>query len=554
MNLSVRPAVLVTLAALLVPWACAPADREAVAERPALVVMVVVDQLRADLLERYAPALDGGFARLNRESLHFTSASHRHASTSTAVGHATLSTGASPGRHGIVGNTFRAALTEGPGAPEGWSDEVYGVSDPEAPILGFPEASGRSPRNLLAPGLADWMRAADPETRVVSVSRKDRGAIPLAGHVRGEVYWIQDTAGRFVTSSYYRDAYPDWVEAFNRERMPRIMGDSVWARVTPDGHLGLARRDSATYEGDGVHVVFPHRRAEEASGAPPRAQYVWAAETPAGDRAVLDFARAAMAATELGRRPGGTDLLALSFSQTDYVGHAYGPGSQEQLSNLVHLDGLLAELFTMLDEQVGPGRWVLGLSADHGVMTAPEWLTETGTPAERLSRDEVRQTRRVAADAAVAAASPREVPDRVARAVSALPWVERVLVPADLAAAAAGDAAGAGPLIGDTIADLFRRSYHPQRSWGVLARYGVYVQFRRDVLFRDEPRGTTHGSPWWHDRHVPLMVMGPGVPPGASAEAAYTTDLAPTLAALAGIPFPEEVEGRTLVGGSGETP
>ena len=506
-------------------------------DSPALVVMVTVDQLRADLLETYAPALQGGIARLRRDGQMHTNASHLHASTSTAVGHATLATGVAPWKHGLVGNDFWE-----------WTDEgeprsTYSVADESATILDFPDMAGRSPRNLLREGLPDWMVAADPETRVDTVSRKDRAAIPMAGSVRGYVYWLAAGRGQFVTSDYYRASNPGWVDEFNQERMPELLGNPVWERVTPDSLIGLARRDSAVYEGDGVHVVFPHRRAFEAEGESPGAQFDWVEDTPAPDRAVLEFAKTAMRELGIGRRPGGADYIALSFSQTDNVGHRYGPISQEQLSNLVHLDALLAELIEFLDEHVGPDRWLLGLSGDHGVMTTPEWRVESGEESRRLTRDERRELNRVAAEAAERATSRAALPAAVAEAVEALPWVARTYTP--------GGLVGESP---DSMATLFARSHYDGRGWGALGRYGVYLQFREGLLNRSSRRGTGHGSPYWHDRHVPLILYGAGVAPGVRSEAAYTFDLAPTLAELAGVPVPPDLDGRSLTLKSRENP
>ena len=192
---------------------------------------------------------------------------------------------------------------------------------------------------------------------------------------------------------------------------------------------------------------------------------------------------------------------------------------------------------------MGSGRWVLGLSADHGVMTAPEWLSERGEEVRRISRDERRELNRLASEAAAAAGSTASVPVAVAEAVGALPFVGMAYTGEDLAAMPA-----------DTIAALFARSYREDRSWGTLGRYGVYVRFREDVLNRTSTRGTSHGSPYWHDRHVPLILYGSGVAPGFRSEPVHTFDLAPTLAALSGIPIPPDLDGGTLITGSGRNP
>jgi predicted AlkP superfamily pyrophosphatase or phosphodiesterase len=315
-------------------------------DRPSLVVMIAVDQLRGDLLDRYAPTFSRGLKRLLEEGYRYTSASHAHSKTHTASGHATISTGVYPSRHGIVANEWQQRTGDI------WQ-RLYAVSDPTSPISGFEALEGRSPRNLLREGLADWMVAQDPDTRVVSLSGKDRAAITMAGKARGEVYWVQLERLGFVTSHYYRDDYPDWVRDFNEKVMPELVSDSLWESVVPEDRRGLARADSAEYEGDGVHTTMPHRPHSDdlwERGA-------WTLEQPTVDRAVGLLAQEAIRALELGQR-GERDFLALSFSATDHVGHAYGPLSQEQLDNLLRLDQELGVLFDVLDEEIGEGRWL----------------------------------------------------------------------------------------------------------------------------------------------------------------------------------------------------
>lgn len=499
-------------------------------EGPGLVVMVVVDQLREDLLERYRPAFRGGLVRLLDEGRRFPGASHRHSMTTTAVGHTTLSTGVVPTRHGIVGNSWRE-WTAGGQLPS-----VYSVEDTLSPILGVPGAEGRSAANLRVGGLADWMVADDPGVRVVSLSKKDRAAIPLAGRTRGQVYWIDDDLGRFVTSTWYRDGYPDWVQEFNDLRMPVLMGDSVWEGRVPPEFTGLARVDAFEFEGDGVHTVLPHRRAEEREGPLPRAQYRWASRTPSPDRAVLELAGTAIRELALGRRrDGGADYLALSFSQTDYVGHDYGPLSQEQLDNLVHLDVVLDDLFRLLDEEVGTGRWVMGFSADHGVMDIPEWGGRQ--EVRRIDREEIREMLQVASVAAEPSPDlTEEDRERVARAVEGLPFVADAVTPRE-----------ALEVQPDSFAALFARSWSDTRLTGPLAPWGLGLRVREGILYDSGRRGTTHGSPYWHDRSIPFVLLGRGVESGVSEAPAYGYDMAPSLAALAGVPIPGNLDGRPLL-------
>ncbi len=516
----------------LLPVACTPGRTPSPVEAPpSLVVHVVVDQLRADMLDRYRDVFDRGLDRLLDEGLVVRGASHRHSETTTAVGHATLVTGVVPARHGVVGNTWWERR------PDGTLVSVYAVADSTSPLLDLPEASGRSPANLLRDGLPDWILARDPDARVVSLSTKDRAAITMAGRAPGHVYWIENN--RFVTSEHYRRSYPDWVVSFNADRMPELLGDSIWRQETPSGFRSLARPDPAAYEGDGVHTVFPHLRSQEA-GAGDRERFLWIREwTPWPDRAVLELADRAVGELELGGR-GVVDYLALSFSQTDYVGHQYGPLSQEQLDNLVRLDHTLGELIDMLDRRVGAGRWVLGLSSDHGVLTAPEWLEARGERARRLTRDDLRALRATALEAANAGGDPSGIQDRVAEAVEELDFVHRVYRASELDERSES---------GDTIAGLFLSNRRDDRVTCSLAAFGLHIAFEPNVLPRPGT-GTTHGSPWWYDRSVPFILYGAGVPSAlADARPVYTVDMAPTLAEIAEIPVPEDLDGRALAEG-----
>lgn len=515
-------------ASFVVGLSIAPGQARAQAaprQGPTLVVMISVDQLRADLIERYAPAFSGGFRRLLDQGYRFTEASDAHANTETAVGHATLSTGVFPSRSGIVANNWK--VRDG-GA---WKS-VYAVEDPQSSIVGMPDAPGRSPRNLLRGGLADWVMAADSQARVASISLKDRAAITMAGKTRGQVYWIVPAAGRFVTSTYYRSAYPDWVKHFNDAVMPVLLADTLWTSSVPPALRSLARPDAAPYEGDGVHTTFPHLASQEAR---PGGRNAWLLAKPWADRAVAGLAKEAVSALKLGQR-GHVDFLALSFSATDYVGHAYGPLSQEQLDNLVRLDGELGALFTYLDEHVGRGRWVVGLSADHGVLTMPEYLAANGEGAVRTDA----RTRRAALakaveDASLDGGSRGQIARRLARIVEARGLAAKAYTDAELTV---GEPA-------DSFAILFRNSYYPGREGGDLSQYGVEIRFGYHELVSGST-GTSHGSPYWYDRHVPLVLMGAGVQHGESATGVYTVDLAPTLASLAGIPAPPDLDGEPI--------
>lgn len=514
------------LAALAFSTACAhrdtpPPDVRAPAApgpgRPALVVMVVVDQLGEPLLERYDDVFTGGFRRLLDEGLLYVNASHDFAITKTAPGHATLSTGVYPSRHGIVSNEWY----EERGSR--WV-EVENVEDPDHRIVGHTELPGASPHRLERPGLADWLRAAEPASLVASVSAKDRGAILPAAHVPGQVWWFEDTVGRFVTSTWYRDRNPDWVEAFHATRMAAWADDTVWASTIPAAAVSRSRPDTAAYEGDGVHTWLPHRFSEEGK---PGAFWEWFADTPYLDAATLEFAETMVVELGMGR-DAVPDFLNVSVSQTDRVGHDYGPWSREQLDNLLRLDRRLGEFFDFLDRTVGEDRWVLGLSADHGYLVNPEDLHAAGdSTARRLTADELALLDSLATGSGAS-------PDSLAAYLRGLDFVADAWTWHELTA---GQPA-------DSFASLVRNSMFPGRAGGELGGRGVEIRLAPELI--EDERGTGHGSPYWYDRHVPLIFLGPGIAPGRDRERASTVDFAPTLARLLGIPYPDELDGVPL--------
>lgn len=523
---------LVALAAVALALSTATCALAAQPGSPDLVVVIAVDQLMPDHLERYDAAFEGGLRTLLDEGFTFRDAVHDHAITYTSPGHASIATGVVPARHGIVGNSWRE-----------WRDgdwvNVSSVADPATRLVGG-SGSGSSPMNLLVNGLPDWILQAHPESRVVSLSGKNTTAVLLAGRARGDVYWFSLASEGFVTSTYYGDALPDWVERANREGA-RDLGDGrCWESDLAPEVAALSRRDTVAYELDGVHTHFPH--CVDDSRFRSRAHFV--SRTPYLDTWTLALAREAVDALELGRR-GPPDYLALGLSSTDRVGHDYGPWSREQLANLVGLDRELGAFFQFLDERVGRDRYVVVLTSDHGVLPLPEYLEELGEFGVRLPAG-VGPAFRQAADE-VGLAPPRgggapggegseaaQVRERLARALEELEWVAGAM-PLELLA---------GEAPADSFVVLYRNSFHPRRLTTNMARYGVEVRPHEGVL--SGSTGTTHGQPYLHDRRVPLVVSGGGIGAGRSDEPARTVDIAPTLARILGIEVPEDLDGRTL--------
>jgi arylsulfatase A-like enzyme len=497
-------------------------DHASAASRPALVVMIVVDQLGENLLERYDSLYSGGFHRLLASGHVYRRASHDHFATKTAVGHATLSTGVYPSRHGIIANEWQEQVGRG------WMT-ISNVGDSNTRIIGQPKLAGVSPHYLERTGLADWITAADPASQVASVSGKDRGAVLPAAHAKGQVYWFEGTVGRFVTSTYYRAEYPVWVTQFNDREVPEYRADSVWAEEVPARWRARTDPDTNAAEGDGIHSFFPHRFSDEGH---PGAFWDWFASTPALDSLTIQFAERMVQSMRLGR---GTapDFLNVSLSATDRVGHAYSPRSREQLDNLLRLDRELGAFFDFLDERVGKDRWVVALTADHGAPDSPEDRAARGdyghraTPAEHALMDSVR------ADADQHRDDP-STPARLVAALARLPFVAHAWTYDSLTHAAPAD----------SFAFLAMRSIYPGRAGGEFGREGIEVQFVDGFL--DRARGIDHGSPYWHDRHVPLIFLGDHVSASSDSTPVATVDLAPTFARMLGVPFPGDLDGHPL--------
>ncbi len=514
-------------------WGAAPPVAAQESPGPRLVVVLVVDQLPQPLLAEYDSLFTGGFRRILDQGFRFTQASHAYAQTHTAAGHATVATGVVPARHGVVANGWREQ------AEREWVG-VNAVGDSTVRIVGVAWAEGRSPANLLREGFADWLVAADDRSRVVTVGAKDRSAIGLAAQSRGHVYWINTFEGRWVTSTYYRNRNPDWLDRFNEEVMPGFFADSVWTSTVPPEWAALSRQDTVSYEGDGVNTFFPHRYLAEADLDEEGAHRFWVGGTPAFDRATLAMAAYAAEELELGQ-DDEPDYLGVSLSQTDIVGHGFGPHSREQLDNLLRLDRELGGFLNGLDELVGPDQWALAFTSDHGALAMPEHLVEQGVDARRTTTAELQELI-IAARTAEQAGPPEGAPDRVADALEPFPLAVQVFTGRDLME---GEPA-------DSFWTLYARAYYPGRALGYFGDMGVLVRFPERVIPTTRTMGSDHRSGYWYDRHVPLVFLGPGIAPGVSDEPVRAVDIAPTLAHLLDIGVPDDLDGRVILPGPGD--
>lgn len=513
-------------------------------EKLKLAVVIVVDQMRSDYLTREQTLLTGGFKRLLDNGFQFTEAYHEHAVTETGVGHATIATGCYPSHHGIVGNEWWD------GANLRW---VYCVEDSGKGITERPDKAGRSPNNLRRPVFGDWLRQVSPQSKVFAVTGKDRSSILMAGFGGEAAYWYYPDDGTFVTSIYYRATYPAWVDSFNSRKPVEDYSVGVWDRLLPRGkYVGP---DSVAAEFDGKNIAFPHSFAPGPADESKK-YYGEIRYTPFLDQLILRFARDLVINEQLGA-DSVTDLLMIGCSAGDYIGHRYGPSSHEIQDYYLRLDGYLNSFFAFLDSSVGVNQYVVALTGDHGVAPLPEEFNEKGVDAGRINSDTLaaaigRIGARVAAEIkcstnvvltaddgvilnyAEAKATGHDeqwLRSTVVAQVKRLSFVADSFTRDDLASG--GD--DARPFI-----NLYRNNYFPGRSPDIMLRYKEYW------IISDEPHGTSHGTPYDYDRHVPLIFYGAGIRAGLDKLRAASVDVTPTLSELIDVTPPAAIDGKSL--------
>lgn len=522
-----------------------PVPAQVAVPRPRLLVVIAVDQLRADYMDRFRPFFGrGGFNLFLQRGASFASARYEHATTTTCAGHAVMLTGSYATVNGIIGNDWFDAAT---------GREVYCAADTTVRLIGV-GGEGRSPRNLNGATVGDLLKVATGgHSRVVTVSAKDRSAIMLGGHLGDAAYWMEDTL--FVTSTYYRPDMPQWAREFNGSGKVTAYAGKKWERLLPAAAYESVGPDDVPTEADesGMGRTFPHQVAAVSSGE----DFVESFDqTPFSNEVVADFAMRALAAEALGKDTV-TDVLGISFSANDRAGHAYGPDSHEVMDITIRLDRTLAGLFAYLDRTVGLANVVAVLTADHGVAPLPEVFgrLHPGASARRFHPAVVDT---VVNEALTAAYGPAPAPgwvvhhdqpqiylnlaalgakkvrvadaEKVAQAaVRRVPGVHEVLTEIELASARA-----MGSRTGEAL------SYHPGRSGN------LYYQMAPYILVDDEPTGTGHGTPWEYDRQVPVLLFGSRIVPGIRRTPAAVSDIAPTLSALLGLAAPGGTQGRVL--------
>jgi len=506
------------LPAFLLALFGAPAAAQSAAH-PRLEVLIVVDQLRPDYFARYDTQFTGGLGRLARGGAFFTNGRQDHAITETAPGHSTVLSGRAPASTGIVSNAL-------------------GVRDSTTTLLESPGVPGASPYRFRGSALFDWLRSRDSATRVLSVSRKDRGAILPVGRVRGNVYWYWD--GQFTTSTWYASVLPDWVTAWNARRGPARLAGKLWSTLLDAGAYSEA--DSEPYENGLRDAMFPHRVPADSTLA---AQLV--VNVPWMDSLTMDLALEGVRQVGLGRR-NGTDLLVVALSTTDAIGHAFGPDSRELHDQLLRLDHWLGWFIDSLAVLVPPEATVFALTSDHGVQPFPERtgvggrlaLAALARQAGRLLEERFQTPLNFGFDSGLLTADVSALRARgldvdslaeaLAKEVRAHPGIVHVFTPRSLARAP----------VTDEQARLWRRTIPPTQDWLVAAASGP------GWLWTDTPGWTTHGSSQPLDMNVPIIFYGAGVRAQRVTRRVTTEDIGPTFAALAGVRPTEPVTGRVL--------
>jgi predicted AlkP superfamily pyrophosphatase or phosphodiesterase len=490
---------------------------------PSLIVLISVDQLRGDYLDRFGPQLNGGLARLARGGAWFANTHHDHAITETAPGHATLLSGRFPRSTGIMANRI-------------------GVYDDSAQLVGVP-GSGASPRRFQGTTLVDWLRARDSESRTLSVSLKDRGAILPVGRSRADVYWYSYD-GRFTTSRYYRDTLPDWVQRFNARGLPQSFAGRSWIPLLPDS--AYKEPDSVSVEMGGVNFTFPHRMPDDSARATSAV-----AVTPWMDEITLDLALDGLRALSLGETPR-TDVLAISLSATDLIGHSYGPDSKEMHDNILRLDRSLGVFLDSLFKLREPSRVAIALTSDHGVATIPELAARSVKPAPaRVPAATLVETLRGLVAAANIDASLVEMDRQIVLVNRSAAKEKQRAIDSVLAAFALQARAIPGVsrvdrfqdlLRGDTINDAVTRRWVHQ--FPAQTNVELVITMTPFTIFSGIV--ATHGAPYDYDTHVPLIFYGPWFRQGKYSEFVRTVDLAPTLAEIAGVKPSERLDGIVL--------
>ena len=536
---------------LLAVMLCYTSGAQTTTEKPKLVVGIVVDQMRQEYLYRFYDKFgSGGFKRMMNDGFMLKNAHYNYVPTITGPGHASVYTGSTPAIHGIIGNEFYDKKAK---------KFVNCVEDSLYAPVGNEAGKGMvSPSRMIASTVTDELKLfTQKRSKVIGVSTKDRGAILPAGHLADGAYWYDSKSGKFISSTYYMKTLPAWVEKFNSQNLAEKYLSQVWQTALPINQYTESGPDDTPYErllSGKEKAVFPYdlkaiKGKDKGFGL--------LSSTPFGNDYVALMAEAALIGEQMGKDEI-SDFLCISFSATDAIGHGHGPNAVEVEDTYIRLDKNIEALLNKLDQEVGQGKYTVFITADHAVADVPQYLTDNRVPSgyfndgnlkkkldeylasyfpgksfiENISNQQIFLNQEAfGKDPRASGLDVYIVTELIGKYLMALDGIATYYTEATLRQGNYGE---------DGIKGKVIRGFHPKRSGDI-----VYI-LEPGWTESESTRGTTHGSPYSYDTHIPALFYGSGVKKGSSSKLHAVTDIAPTIAVLLHIKFPSGATGQPV--------
>jgi len=511
-------------AALVSVWIFAAVLAAAAKPYPRLIVVIIVDQMRADYLDRFAAYEIAGLHFFATQGADFLNANYDHIPTETCPGHSILLSGRNPARTGIVANN--------------WYDRANGkmtycLDDPNSPLVGGTGA-GVSPRNFLGENFSDWLQSSYPGARVYSVSLKDRAAILLGGHHPQGAFWFSHETGKFISSRYYAEQLPRWLDKFNDKNVADSYAGKRWTPLLNPG--------SPAYHTHEIAGQFPHTMPDKAG----RELYEAVYTSPFGDELLETLSEAVLAENRLGENTHASpDLLAISFSSNDAVGHTFGPDSPEIADEQIRLDRTIGRLIKALSGRLGSNEILWVLSADHGAEPTPEAESalDHNQSARRIAISDAQRSIETQLNSTFKSDGPIHW---FSGQTDSMLYFDKVELARHGISISAASQTLTAQVHGVPGIDGFYATAHLDSIPGWIGTYlrdsafpgrsgDVYYLTSEWTLFSSKPTGTSHGDPWPYDTHVPMVLAGWHVGAKRIAENVQIVDLAPTLADIVGV-------------------
>lgn len=511
---------------------------------PKLVVGIVVDQMRVDYIYRYWNRYsDGGFKRLVNNGFFFKNAQYDYVPTYTGPGHASIFTGTTPAVHGIIGNNWFVKEKNA---------KIYCTEDPSVKSVGSDSKAGiMSPRNMLTTTIGDELRLATTnKSKVFAISLKDRSSILPGGHNANAAFWYDAKTGNFISSTYYMNELPQWLSDFNNQKLSEKYLNLGWNTLYPIETYTQSTADDKDYEEipNGFNekhfpYSFDYKNSQNLYGL---IRY-----TPHGCTITKEAALACIKAENLGKNES-TDFISISFSSTDYIGHCYGPRSIETEDVYLRLDLELQDLFSQLDKQIGKNKYVVFLTADHGACDVPHYLAENRIPSGYIDEDKLEQavkdfcTEEFGNPIVLHFINNQLYLDEayLLKNKISIAAVEERIIQFLLSYPGVAEAYPSSALrYGNSAPELFR--YRAQKGYNYVRSGNVTLAYLPGWLDY-VTLGTTHGTSFNYDTHVPVLFYGAGIPKGQSFRRISITDIAPTISTILNIPYPNGNIGNPL--------